>query len=278
MTDKRKKPYIIPSQPQVLIEVVKLLDSNNATVDRLVAVIKKDISLYSTLLATANTPVFGGSGRVSSLKEALMRIGFNKMLTILRLLSLKNSFSKSLDLESFWETATEVAELTASISKLISSGLTDEAYSLGMMHNCGIPMMLEAIKGYQVFIDTVDTSEIGLWLNAENEVFGINHIQVSYEISDRWLMPKNVTDAVFLQSKKTTALGLEKHDNETVKFLLCSLILAKDISTAYSGHWSINDEQHDLCALKPILLFVGISETDYLDIREEHIQRLSAKN
>jgi HD-like signal output (HDOD) protein len=200
------------------------------------------------------------------------------MLTILRLLSLKNSFSKSLDLESYWETATEVAELTASVSKEISSGITDDAYSLGMMHNCGIPMMMEAIKGYQVFIDTVDTSTIFKWLDAENEVFGMNHIQISYEISTRWLMPKNVTDAILLQSRKIKDLDLVKHDNESVNFLLCSLILAKDISTAYSSHWNINDAQHDLSELKPILSFVGISETDYLDMREEHIQRLSAKN
>ena len=121
MTDmrKQKKPYIIPSQPQVLLEVVKLLGSNDATVDRLVAIMMKDVSLYTACIASANTPVFGGKGRVSSLKEALMRIGFNKMLTILRLLSLKNSFSKTLDLEKFWETATEVAELTVSISKKI---------------------------------------------------------------------------------------------------------------------------------------------------------------
>jgi HD-like signal output (HDOD) protein len=275
-TRKRKKPYIIPAQPQVLIEVVQLLDSQNATVDRLVTIIKKDISLYSALLATANTPVFGGSGRVSSLKEAIMRVGFNKMLTILRLLSLKNSFSKSLDLDSFWETATEVAELTANISQQISSGMTDDAYSLGMMHNCGIPMMMESIKGYQVFIDTVDTATISNWLDAENEVFGMNHIQISYEISDRWLMPDIVSDAIIMQSKKLTDLQLTCSDNESVKLLLCSLILAKDISLSYGAHWHITDDQ-DLYALKPILSFVGISETDYLDIREEHAQALEAK-
>ncbi|NRA19590.1 MAG: HDOD domain-containing protein [Oceanospirillaceae bacterium] len=280
MTDmrKQKKPYIIPSQPQVLLEVVKLLGSNDATVDRLVAIMMKDVSLYTACIASANTPVFGGKGRVSSLKEALMRIGFNKMLTILRLLSLKNSFSKTLDLEKFWETATEVAELTVSISKKISSGSPDEAYSLGMMHNCGIPMMLEAVDGYQLFIDGIDTCIVNTWLEAESDIFGMTHIQISYEISERWLMPKNVTNAIILQATSIKNLGLESSDNESVKLLLCSLILAKDISNAYRSHWHVSEAQQNHSELGLILAFVGISETDYTDMREEYLQNLAVKN
>jgi len=275
---RSKKPYIIPSQPQVLIEVVKLLDSNKATVDRLVLIIKKDISLYSAVLATANTPVFGGKGGISTLKEALMRIGFNKMLTILRLLSLKNSFSKELDLDNFWESATEVAELTASIAKRICSESADEAYSLGMMHNCGIPMMLETVKDYQLFIDGIDTGMVNNWLNAENDIFGMNHIQISYEIAERWLMPDNVCNAIILQATRTKNLGLNNSDNESVKLLLCALILAKDISSAYRSHWHISENEQKDSELALILAYVGISETDYTDMREEYLQNLADKN
>jgi len=275
---KRKIPYIIPSQPQVLIEVIKLLDSNEATVDALVLIIKKDISLYSAVLATANTPVFGGTGRVSSLEEALMRIGFNKMLTILRLLSLKNSFSKDIDLDIFWETATEVAQLTANILQRISAESADEAYSLGMMHNCGIPMMLEAVKGYQLFIDGIDKGIVNTWLDAENDIFGMNHIQVSYEIAERWLMPPNVSNAIILQTTSIKKLGLENSKNESVKLLLCSLLLAKDISSAYRDHWQVSQAEQKNNELALVLAFVGISETDYADMREELLQGLAHKN
>jgi len=272
---KRKKPYIIPSQPQALIDVIRVLDSKNASVDRLVPIIKKDISLYSAVLATANTPVFGGRGRVTSLKEALLRIGFNKMLTILRLISLKNSFSQELDLKIFWETATQVADLTVSISKLISNASADDAYSLGMMHNCGIPMMLEAVNHYPQFIDEIDTAVLDTWLDAENDSFGMNHIQISYEIAERWLMPKNVSHAIILQATRIRDLELKSSDNESVKLLLCALILAKDISSAYRQHWHICETGEISSQLIPVLAFAGISETDYAELREEYHQKLS---
>ena len=269
-----KRPYIIPARPQVLVDIIKLLDAGDVDIDEVVSVLRKDVSLYSAVLATSNTPAFGGSGKVSSLNEALMRIGFSKMLTILRMLALRNSFSKANNLEAFWNTATEVAQLTMSIMKKVSKKNLDDAYSLGMMHNCGIPMMIETIKEYQQFIDGVDTGLVNTWLDAENDIFGMNHFQVGYEISKRWLMPENVTQALILQATNIKELGLENSDNEVVKLLLCSLLMAKDISSIYRRFWRVGDEPQEHCKLEPVLAFVGISETDYQDMRETYLEGL----
>lgn len=269
-----KRPYIIPSRPQVLVNIIKLLDAEDIDIDEVVSVLRKDVSLYSAVLATANTPAFGGSGKVTSLNEALMRIGFSKMLTILRLLALRNSFSKANNLEAFWDTATEVAQLTMSIMKKVSNKNLDDAYSLGMMHNCGIPMMVETIKEYQQFIDGIDTGLVNTWLDAENDIFGMNHFQVGYEISKRWLMPANVSEAIILQATDIKKLGLESSDNESVKLLLCSLLMAKDISSIYRRFWRVGDEVQEQCKLEPVLAFVGISETDYQDMRETFLEGL----
>jgi HD-like signal output (HDOD) protein len=272
-----KKPYVIPAQPKVLINVIKLLDADDINIDSVVSEIRKDVSLYSAVLATSNTPAFGGSGKTKSLKDAVMRIGFNKMLTILRLLALKNAFSKVKNLDAFWDTATEVAELTMSIAKKFSNEDVDEAYSLGMMHNCGIPMMLEAVKDYQVFLDGIDTGLVNSWLDSENDIFGMNHIQISHKISQRWLMPENVTSAIILQRKKITDLDLSNRSNESVNFLLCSLLLAKDISSAYRNYWDVSDTSQQHKHIRPVLDFVGISETDYGDMREEYLLHLGTK-
>ena len=269
-----KKPYIIPARPQVLVKIIKLLDAEDIDIDEIVRVLRKDVSLYSAVLATANTPAFGGTGKVTSLSEALMRIGFSKMLTILRLLALKNSFSKASNLEAFWDTATEVAQLTMSIMKRVSKKHLDDAYSLGMMHNCGIPMMMETIQEYQQFIDGIDTGLVNTWLDAENDIFGMNHFQVGYEISKRWLMPSNVTEAIILQATDIENLGLDNSENESVKLLLCSLLMAKDISSIYRRLWRVGDEQQGHNKLEPILAYVGISETDYQDMRETFLERL----
>lgn len=276
ITDISNKPYIIPSRPKVLIKIIKLLDAKEIDIDKVVSVLRKDVSLYSAVLATANTAAFNGGNKISSIGQAVMRIGFSKMLTILRLLALKNSLSKVGNLERFWDSSTEIAELTMSITKKVSNENIEEAYSLGMMHNCGIPMLMEAISGYRNFLTTIDTNNIVSWINMEKEVFNVNHLQVGAEISRRWLMPQIVTDTIMLQSKSIKELEIGKNTNEHTKLLLCSLFLAKEISNTYRRYWRIRAAQpvKGIQKLLPALSFIGISETDYLEIRDVYLDRL----
>ena len=100
-----------------------------------------------------------------------MRLGLIKMLTILRIISLKTALSKAGRLERFWDAATEIAQLTVTISKIVSKESVEDAYSLGMMHNCGIPLMMEAISEYRGFLINCDAKEIQPLLLKEKELF-----------------------------------------------------------------------------------------------------------
>jgi len=266
------KPYVIPARPEVLIRVIHLLKGTEIDVDVVVAQLQKDVSLYSAVLATANTPVFSSGGKVTSLKQAVMRLGFNKMLTILRIIALKSALSKAGRLERFWDAATEIAQLSVKITKIVSKESIEDAYSLGMMHNCGIALMMEAINEYRDFLINCDAKNIQPLLLLEQQRFGFHHFQVSTEIARRWLMPKNVIQAIAMQGAPMHTLGLENSDDESSKFIFCSLILAKDISSSYRHYWRIENQQQSVCSLKPVLDFVGLSETDYLDIRESTLE------
>ncbi|EPJ44826.1 MAG: hypothetical protein OFPI_38810 [Osedax symbiont Rs2] len=266
------KPYIIPARPEVLTSVINLLQATEIDVDAVVTQLHKDVSLYSAVLATANTPLFSSGAKVTALKQAVMRLGFSKMLTILRIIALKTALSKAGRLERFWDAATETAQLTVKISKIVSKESVEDAYSLGMMHNCGIPLMMEAIAQYRGFLMNCDAKDIQPLLLREKELFGFHHFQVSTEIARRWLMPENVIQAIRLQGSPIDAAGLGNSDNESVKFIFCSLLLAKDISSSYRHYWRIENQQQNVSNLRPVLDFVGLSETDYLDIRESALQ------
>ncbi|MCJ8339573.1 MAG: HDOD domain-containing protein [Pseudomonadales bacterium] len=271
------KPYVIPARPEVLIRVIKLLQATEIDVDVVVAQLQKDVSLYSAVLATANTPLFSSGVKVTSLKQAVMRLGLSKMLTIFRIIALKTALSKAGRLERFWDAATEIAQLTVKISKMVSKESVEDAYSLGMMHNCGIPLMMEAIGEYRGFLINCDAKEIQPLLFREKELFGFHHFQVSTEIARRWLMPDNVIQAIRLQGSPIDAVGLQNSDNESSKLIFCSLLLAKDISASYRHYWRIENQQQSVSSLRPVLDFVGLSETDYLDIRESTLQEMEAK-
>ena len=56
---------------------------------------------------------------------------------------------------------------------------------------------------------------------------------------------------------------------------LCLLLVAKDVSDAYRHYWRIAQQQDPLIELKPVLAFLGISDFDYMDLKEDLVSRLN---
>lgn len=268
------KPYVVPGRPEILIQVTTLLSQPEVDFDQVVAVLRKDVALYTSVLATANSPIFPGSGKVSSLSQAVMRLGLKKLLTILRIIALKNTLSKAGRLERFWDTATEVSEIMVGLIQEVSTLNTEDAYSLGMMHNCGIPLMMEAIPDYREFLKNADTQCLLTLLKQEKKQYGIHHFKISSEIAKGWHTPSNVATAIKLQAYDIKKVLKEPKINEAAKMLLCTLNMAKDISETYRHYWRIESQQQTNNELKPVLAFVGLPEMDYLDLREEYLIRM----
>ncbi|NRA19314.1 MAG: HDOD domain-containing protein [Oceanospirillaceae bacterium] len=261
------KPYVIPPRPETLKRVINALKNDEVSIDEVVSILQQDVSLYSAVLATANTPLFNSGAKITSLSQSVMRLGFSKMITILRIIALKTALSKVDRLDSYWNTATEIAQLMVKISQMMIPGSTDNAYSVGMMHNCGITLMMEAIPEYRQFIESVAITDLQQLLEQEQQQYQINHFQVSTEIARRWLMPDIVVEAIRLQGSPIESAGLNNSHNEQAKMLFCALVLAKDVSSTYHNFWRIKTPHDDLLKLTPVLHFIGLSETDYLDFR-----------
>ncbi len=268
------KPYVIPGKPEVLIEITKLLKANEVDVDCIVDTLRKDVSLYTAVIATANNPMFRGKREIKSLNEAVVRLGLKTLFTIIRLVALKNSISSVDRLERFWDCASEIANLTVFFTRRVSNENEEDAFTLGMLHNCGIPLLMESAPEYRNFLKNTPTESITNFLAMEKAKYGFHHFQISYQIAKRWQFPEAVTQAIALQGKETNIIGRIKNVSEGSKLLACSLILAKDVSQNYRHYWRIENTQQKYENLRPILDYVGIPDTDYIDLREDLIAHL----
>ncbi|MFT5705831.1 MAG: HD-like signal output (HDOD) protein [Oceanospirillaceae bacterium] len=270
------RPYVIPGKPETLIEITNLLNAAEIDVDKIVYVLRQDVSLYTAVIATANNPMFRGKREITSLNEAVVRLGLNTLVTIIRLIALKNALSKVDRLERFWDCASEIADLTVYFNRIISNKQEENAFSLGMLHNCGIPLLMETLPDYRDFLQNSEIDDLPTLLALEKTKYGYNHFQISYKIAKRWLLPEPVIQAIALQSKDPRVIGKMTVVSEDSKLLACALILAKDVSQAYRHYWRIENTQQKTNNLKPILEYSGIPETDYVEMREDLISGLVA--
>lgn len=268
------QPYVIPTRPEILIKLSQLMARPTPDVNTIVEALKQDVSLYTMVLATANTPLYRGSNQISSLSQAVMRLGLERINNIVRIISLKNALSKVGRVERFWDTATDIAEITANLTILLSKENSDEAYTLGMLHDCGIPLMMETFPDYRSFLKTVNGNYMSELHIQEAERYGYNHFDLGSEIASRWHMPEDVCEAIKFQPDYLNVLKGNVEGSESSKLLLCYLLLAKNISETYRHYWRISSPRKEHRELQLILEYIGLPEHNYLDIRDDYLTTL----
>ncbi|RDE25232.1 HDOD domain-containing protein [Motiliproteus coralliicola] len=272
------KPYLIPPRPEVLLTLTRLVKAEEPDFDTIVETIKTDVSIYTVVLSMANSPRYAGVQKFTSLHQVVMRLGLKRLYSLIELIVLKKSLSKAGRLERFWDSAIEVAELSAMLAPRVSSEDPDTAYTVGMLHDCGIPLMIESYPDYREFLGAIEGQQVAALSLQENERYGVDHFSIGAEIAETWGMPDRVCQAIRLQLQyPTVLLDASDHSNDSSKTLLCLIMLAKNISERYRRYWRLSSSSPDISDLLPTLTYLGLSDLDYIDLRDHCLDQLECR-
>lgn len=266
--------YKIPARPEAVIAIAELMKAKNPSASEIAEILKKDVFLYTSVLAAVNTPLFRLSKKITDLTHAIALLGLDKLFAVVRLAALQNSMGKLGRLDRFWDTAAEVAQLSADIAIRISDLDPHDSYTLGMMHDCAIPLMLETHPAYKAFLRDINGADLFGLTQQEEQLFGINHFTLGAEIARHWYMPDHISDAIQGQGRYTEILDSKDQLTDQTKSLLCILVLAKDISYRYRRFWRIYDAKESPPEILKVLSYLGIPDIEYLDIREDLLHHL----
>lgn len=266
---------IIPSRPEVLISITKELRKKDPDTNSICKWIKQDVALYSSVIATVNSAFYGFNTEITSIERAVSLLGIKRIFNIVQLAALKNSLSSVGPMERFWDTATEVARITAALSQQFTNLNPDDAYTLGMLHDSGIPLLMKAKPEFKDALRELNGRSLIDIHEQEIERFGISHYQLSAELARKWHIGETTAEAISRQPYYEQTFAEPADENESMRLNLCMLLLARDISDAYRHFWRIPDPKEPLINLLPVLSFLGISDFDYADLKEDILHTLS---
>ncbi|MBS4210459.1 HDOD domain-containing protein [Bacillus sp. FJAT-50079] len=124
----------LPSDTLLYFEILKLLDKEEPNIEEIATLIMRDISLTYKLLKHLNTYAFGSSIKITSIHQAIVRMGLKEFKKWIQFLIIYQKSSKGLDgrikvLVNFSLTRAKICELLAARSGKYK---TDEYYMLGM--------------------------------------------------------------------------------------------------------------------------------------------------
>lgn len=268
---KRKIPISLPPRPEALITIAKALKSDDVNLDQVYKVLRSDVALFSSVISTVNSPAIGAATKIKSIEHAVNMLGLKKVYSVVQIAALKNSFPAHIRLERFWDTATEVAQIAVMLARRYKMITTDDAYTLGMLHDCGIPLMLTYKDDFLDVMRKLNGCDLQDIHKAQLRLYGVSHFQVGSALARHWFIPEDTHLAITGQANYLDVLKQKKDEHEDMRMQLCTLLLAKEISTAYRTYWRLNDTEGSLFELKPVLAFLGLCDMDFLDLKEEII-------
>jgi len=240
------KSLIIPPRPDLLIELQLLMKNPEPELNSLAILIKQDISLYSVLLSVVNSPLYRRNKHISSVEQAIVILGADKVFTLLQSIIMRSSLESSDLLKDFWNSAIEVAQICSMIAEqfiIIDSEMT---YSVGMLHAAGIPLMIQNFPEYHAFHQQHTGLRANKLCTLERDRFATDHYHQGYELTKHWNLDTKVSLSLRYQPITQAVIKDPKHLPTEVPILLALLKVAKAISSEYCRYWGQGDNEQSI--------------------------------
>ena len=145
----------VPPQPQIMVDLQMEQVMPNPDLQAIAKLISQDPGLSGALLKIVNSPFFGLANRIASIQQAVNLLGCDTVINLINAQSIKGELSDEtiVTLNRFWDSAQAVAMTCLTLAKRIGYQSPDEAYTLGLFHNCGIPLMVKRFPDFMTVLE-----------------------------------------------------------------------------------------------------------------------------
>ncbi len=266
----------VPPQPQIMVDLQMEQYMPDPDLEVIARLISQDPGLSGALLKIVNSPYYGLSNKIASIQRAVNLLGSRSIINLINAQSIKGEMCDDtiVTLNRFWDTAQDVAMTCLTLAKRTGSQAVDEAYALGLFHDCGVPLMLKRFPNYMAVLEEAyaNAGPDCRVVDTENNAFHTNHAVVGYYTAKSWRLPEHVTDAIANHHNALAIFSDETSRNPQLKNLLAILKMAEHICSSYRvlGNQPVDHEWNAIGHL--VLDYVGLSDYDFeslkLSIRE----------
>ncbi|MDF3193565.1 HDOD domain-containing protein [Pseudomonas sp. 1928-m] len=262
----------MPPQPQIMVDLQMEQVMPSPDLRAIAKLIGQDPGLSGALLKLVNSPFFGLTNRIASIQQAVNLLGCNTVINLINAQSIRGELTDEaiVTLNRFWDTAQDVAMTCLTLAKRIGYHSPDEAYTLGLFHNCGIPLMIKRFPNYMAVLEEAYASATGerRVVDTENRLLNTNHAVVGYFTAKSWNLPLHLCEAIASHHNALAIFTEDASRDAQLKTLLAILKMAEHICESHMVLGNQPDD-HEWQSIEQLVLeYVGLSEYDFENLRE----------
>ena len=191
----------IPPLPTTAIKLSHILADPGAEIKDIAEVIQYDPTITANLLRLCNAAYFGFTEKVSSVKDAVVRLGTAKVFQLAMASSSRGLLSKNIDgyqlnEGQLWRHSVGAAVSAQKICEHFKLGFAGAAFTAALLHDMG-KLLLDQYVGveYKQLVDLSKEKSSG-FNEAEAQLLGIDHAELGARLGEAWGMPDTLIECI----------------------------------------------------------------------------------
>lgn len=196
----------LPSPSGTALEIIKLLQDEDANVRQLARLVQSDPALSARVLRFANSAALGARRPIANIQDAVAMIGMKAVRNFALGLSLVGDNSqgpcRNFDYATFWAKSLLLAVTIAAVTARERTAMPEEVFSLGLLADIGRLALATAWPDeYSECLAEEDERRL---LVLEHKQFAVDHDTLTLLLLDDWGMPTVFIDALKLSHSDGT--------------------------------------------------------------------------
>jgi HD-like signal output (HDOD) protein len=190
----------IPTIPAVLVPVLRYLQQplEKLDVQQVADLISRDKSLTAQCLQMASSPLFGRWQKATSLHDAILGLGLQRVSDIVMSCCVLNMMprDRGIDPVAFWEHSLGCALVSRHFARKIAYPDPGKAYLAGLLHDLGLIVNLWVLpKEFAAVFEFAHAEGIPLH-EAEHSILGFTHCESGRLLAERWGLSEDLIEVV----------------------------------------------------------------------------------
>lgn len=189
-----------PGMPATAARLMPLLQNPDSSASKIEEILKYDPGLTANILKLTNSAYFGLPSRVSSVRQAIMLLGWKRLLQLVMTMCMSALMKKpvpgyDLPRGELWRHSVAVSVAADLLVKSLSISDADEVFTAALLHDIGKLILGDYVQEDLEKIEGMVTKGISFEV-AEYVVLGTNHATIGARILQNWSLPQELVNAV----------------------------------------------------------------------------------
>ncbi len=189
----------LPTLPQVTQRILEAL-AQDASAKELEKIIAEDQALTARLLKLANSPLYVGANPVTSLTQAIVRLGLGEvrnvvLTTAMRYVLTPTATYKKFNITRLWIHAIGVARAVYLLAQEEGMASPETCYTAGLLHDIGrLALTVFFPEEFLRILALTEAKDIS-FKEAEEEL-GLSHAEVGALVAEKWRFSEELIQAI----------------------------------------------------------------------------------